>query len=204
MYNPPNRGAPRRTHATGTRGRCRDLGTQPVEISLLAPNDHTGTTSADRPTFFWEVSQATQAPLEFAIVRDNDPDPLWVEQIPGRAGIARVQLPADIRIEAGETYRWSVALVCNRDRRSEDLFAQSWIRRVPLTPQLQQRLQTATSREEMARIYAREGVWYDALAHLYGDMALESERLSLLEQGGAIEIDSPIDARSPLENGGGW
>jgi len=189
-YNPPDRGAPRRTHATGTRGSCRELAANPVEISLLVPSDHTGTTSSDRPVFFWELSRDTEAPIEFAIVRDRDPEPLWVTQMPGQAGLTRVELPAGTALEVGETYRWSVALVCNRDRRSEDIFAQSWIRRDPLDPTARSQIRAATSPRDLADIYASEGLWYDALAQSYNDATLEAERLSLLEQGGAI-VDVP-------------
>ncbi|GET36618.1 DUF928 domain-containing protein [Microseira wollei] len=50
---PPNRGMPKTTQGTGSRGCTLS---EPVTVTLLVPNDHNGQTISGRPTFFWHVS----------------------------------------------------------------------------------------------------------------------------------------------------
>ncbi|NJK28310.1 MAG: hypothetical protein HC925_07280 [Coleofasciculaceae cyanobacterium SM2_3_26] len=48
-YEPPNRGTPRRTLGSGSRSP--DANAQPVALTLLVPNDHTGLTVSGRSYF---------------------------------------------------------------------------------------------------------------------------------------------------------
>jgi hypothetical protein len=96
-------------------------------------------------------------------------------------------------LEVGKRYRWSVALVCNADRRSNDVFAQSWIERVA-TDGLGQQVVNATPTQQI-EAYAKAGLWYDALriaamanATSSVSVGLDGEFQALLEQGGLPEI----------------
>ncbi|MDC0833900.1 hypothetical protein AY599_26405 [Leptolyngbya valderiana BDU 20041] len=180
-YVPPNRGQPRQTQGTGSRG-CEDT-SEAIALSLLAPSNHTGLTVSARPTFYWHLENAVSVPVEFTLVEDDNPNPIYVRRFDSNdAGLTSVSLPEGRELEEGKTYRWTVSVVCNPQRRSSDVFAQSWIERVSPSATLEASLAEATTAQETARAYAREGIWYDVLSELNTDDArweiVRSERLA--------------------------
>ncbi len=201
-YEPPNRGMPKTTQGTGSRGCTLS---EPVTVTLLVPNDHTGQTISGRPTFFWHVSGSTSVPVEFALVEPGVTKPLFVQRMQvEKRGIMQVQLPQDApELVSGRKYRWSVSLLCNPNRPSSNVFVQSWIERVAAKPELTQKLLNAQSELERARIYAASGLWYDALTGVSAadnanpsdmpsgtlrDRAISQARLSLLRQVGLNQV----------------
>jgi hypothetical protein len=94
---------------------------------------------------------------------------------PNKAGIIKVKLPSNLSgLEVGKEYRWSVSLVCNQKRPSENTYAFAWIKRVPITAKLQQKLAALTDKRELSLAYAQAGVWYDAIATIYNAGAAQT------------------------------
>ncbi|MBD2014973.1 DUF928 domain-containing protein [Microcoleus sp. FACHB-53] len=193
-YVPPYRGTPRRTQGAGTRGEDES---QEVTLKLLVPNDHTGQTLSSHPTFFWYVSEIPEEPVEFALVESGVAQPIFVQQLQlEKAGIMRLEMPENLPgLVPGKEYRWTVSLVSNANRRSQDTFAQSWIKRVAETPALNQQLATAKSERDRASIYAEAGLWYDAINVLLKaqstnstDRSMREAFLSLLDRAGLTEV----------------
>lgn len=189
-YVPPYRGTPRRTQGTGSRGGDPS---ESLRLKLLVPNDHTGQTLSGHPTFFWYISELPTEPMEFSLVESGVAQPIFVQQLkPQQAGIIRMDMPKNLpELIPGKEYRWSVTLVDNGNQRTNDTFAQSWIKRVPETPGLQQQLAAAKSDRDRASIYAKAGLWYDALNTLVKaqvanstDLSIHEELLSLLARAG--------------------
>lgn len=194
QYVPPYRGTPRRTQGTGTRG---DDESKSVALKLLVPDDHTGQTISGHPTFFWYISEVPTEPVEFSLVESGVAQPIFVQQLQlNKAGIVRIEMPKNLpELVPGKEYRWSVTVIGNANRRSNDTFAQSWIKRVPTTPTLQQQLAAANSDRDRALIYAKAGLWYDALNTLSTAQAANSTNssirqdfLSLLDRAGLAEV----------------
>jgi hypothetical protein len=124
-------------------------------------------------------------------------EPIFVQQIQiQKAGIVRMEMPKNLpELVPGKEYRWSVSLIRNDNRRSDDTFAQSWIKPVPETPELKQQLAAAKSDRERASIYAQAGLWYNALNALSTaqaanptDPSIREDFLSLLAQAGLTEV----------------
>jgi hypothetical protein len=193
-YVPPYRGTPRRTQGTGSRGGDSS---EAVTLKLLVPSDHTGQTLSGHPTFFWYVSEIPTEPVEFSLVESGVAQPIFVQQLQlQKAGIIRMEIPKNLpELVPGKEYRWSVTLVRNANRRSNDTFAQSWIKRLPETPELAQQLAAAKSDRERASIYAKAGLCYDALNALSiaqaanpTDSSIREDFLSLLAQVGLTEV----------------
>lgn len=193
-YVPRQGNIPRLTQGTGSRG-C--AGSTPVSLTLLAPNNDDGLTTSGHPTFFWHLSNSVSMPVELTVVKPGEPTPVFVQQIEApAAGILQVTMPEDLpELAPGGRYRWSVALICNPNRRSGDVIAQAWIERVAVTPGLAAQLEAATSELQQAEVYAQEGLWYDTLAAFAAaqaaqpdDQAILQDRLSLLEQVGLTEV----------------
>lgn len=180
-YVPPDRGQPYQTQGTGSRGCERPdnaEGTGTIDVTLVAPPDHVGQTVSERPVFYWNAPKAVDLPVEFTLVEDDNPEPIHVQRFDRlEAGMTSVTLPEDKSLEVGHTYRWTVSVVCNNQRRSADVFAQSWIQRVEPSATLQMELDAASTALDMANAYGASSVWFDAIAALPSD----AERLEVLE-----------------------
>ncbi|MFP4221585.1 MAG: DUF928 domain-containing protein [Phormidium sp.] len=171
-YTPPNRGRPQQTQGTGSRGCEAIAGDKDttVDVTLVTPVDHTAYTVSGQPTFYWLAEQTINRPVEFTLVEDGNPNPIYVQQFDRlEAGMNQVALDSEQSLEVGKTYRWTVSVICNAQRRSADVFAQGWIERVDVSEDLQARLDAATTPEEVAQAYAESSIWFDALAALTSD-----------------------------------
>ena len=81
----------------------------------------------------------------------------------------QLELPSDVPgLALGKEYRWTVSLVCNKERPSENSYADSSVKRIAITPELAQTLAEAgTESQKRSLVYARSGIWYDALNSSY-------------------------------------
>ena len=155
-YNPPRRGTSARTLRVG--GGTRGQGVVQPTISVLAPNDM-GITVHNQPTLYWYSSGSLATTVLFTLIESDAVVPTVVArlEVPMKAGIHPVRL-ADfgIRLEAGKTYEWSVAIVANHVRRSHDVVAMGEIEFVPVSDQPMNSYLD----------YAQRGLWYDAMMAL--------------------------------------
>jgi hypothetical protein len=135
--------------------------------------------------------------MEFALVETGVAQPIFVQQLqPQKAGIVRLEMPKNLpELVSGRDYRWSVTVICNANQRSNDTFAQGWIKRVPGTQALEQQLAGATTPRDRASVYAKAGLWYDALnvistaqASHSTDPSIREDFLLLLEEAGLKEV----------------
>jgi hypothetical protein len=188
VYRPPMRGAPVARIGGGTRG----IGEMTLELVVLAP-DHTGLTTKEQPTLYWYVSEPVPARLEVTVINDEAIDPALEEVVatPGHAGIQMIDLAkSGTRLKPDLEYRWFVSVVADPGQRSNDIVASGTIQRISPEGALKARIAKADERT-LARIYAEEGVWYDAVDAISrliekspNDAALREQRAALLEQVG--------------------
>jgi hypothetical protein len=193
-YIPPYRGTPRRTQGTGSRG---DDELESVTLKLLVPSNHTGQTVSGHPTFYWYVSEVPTETVEFSLVESEVAQPIFVQQIRlQKPGIVRMEMPENLpQLVPGKEYRWSVTLIDNANQPSSDTFAQSWIKRVPETPELKQQLAATKTDRDRASVYAKAGLWYDTISTLIkaqaanpSDSSVHDDFVELLDQAGLTEI----------------
>jgi hypothetical protein len=188
---PPNRN-PRRSQGAGSRGCDESIPGNLVTL-LIPSKDYVGQTVSGHPSFFWHVSKPVSVPMVFTLTKSGVPQPLYRQQIDSpQSGIIQIAIPKDHpELVPGQTYQWSVALVCYAKRPSSNPFFSSWIERVPTTPALEQQLAAVTAKgnssgrnltsgnaasvgkasmeENHARalIYAQAGLWYSALDAIF-------------------------------------
>lgn len=199
-YIPPTgRERIQRTDGSGSRGcPSGSFGS----ISLLIPHDHVGLTVLDRPTFSWYVSALPSTPMQFALVEPGVPQPILVKQfLVNKTGIVQLELPTNVsELSVGKTYRWTVSLVCNAKRPSENIYVRSWIARVPNRVEEIQMLASATTPtlRNRAIAYAQSGIWYDAIGTIAkAYLANPQDRLNaeylhlLLNQVGLSQVRIP-------------
>jgi hypothetical protein len=196
VYKPPRRGKPRARIGGGVRSATADW----PALYALAP-EHTGQTVSAEPSLFWYVDAPLPegVPLMFTLFDDTTVDPLLETELPRpeRPGIQRVDLAQHgVRLERGREYEWTVALVIDSQRRSNDIVAAGWIDRVEPPPGLE-----AGEGVSGARVYAEHGLWYDALAAVSdairadpADPGLRTSRDALLRQVGlGVAAATPAD-----------
>lgn len=197
-------GTPAGSRPTGTRG-CGDetRKTSPDLLTLLFQSKD-GHTVSGRPTFFWYLSANPPVPIRFVLASPEEDEPAIDEIFENpRAGFMQAKL-ADKQPELvpGRQYIWSVTLLCNRNNTAENPIAQGQIKRVPMPPDLAEKLTQATSQLANATIYANQGFWYDALAIVAAaqaenpkDNTLQDHMLSLLGQMGHSWVVQQEQAR---------
>jgi hypothetical protein len=190
-YKPPKLKRAIRTVGTGSRAPLGcDRGSK-ISLIPLVPDNHVGQTTAARPTLLAYLSGVNTA--EFSLVEPGVAKPLLVQTVqPDAQGLVRIQIPdSSPELEPGKEYRWSLSVICNPNRRSQDIFAQSMIQRIQLSEDLNTQLVTAESDQVRGRLYAESGLWYDALAVLSkadqtdpDRQALQQDFATLLDQVG--------------------
>jgi Domain of Unknown Function (DUF928) len=180
LYQPPG-GTPR----ARVRGSVRGRAGSELSLQSLVP-EHAGRTVSEQPTLFWYLAGELPAgaALQFTLIDDASIDPL-VEAVlprPSHEGIQRIDLSQHhVKLERGPEYEWSVALVVDPQRRSNDIVTAGWIDRVEPPADL------ATTPDPGARSLAAHGLWYDALAAASDDPPLRDE---LLREVGLSELVS--------------
>jgi hypothetical protein len=161
-YRPPPRGAPGGRVGGASRGTFRLAAPLP-EIELLAPGDHTGLTANPAPSLYFFTSGPVPWPTRFTISAPGRPNPVLEVPIaaPAAAGIYRVDLAHyRVRLEPGVIYTWSVSAVLDPPMHARDIVASATIM---LSPGNWGAVAGAQPPVRRAALWARDGVWYDAV-----------------------------------------
>jgi hypothetical protein len=182
LYHPPD-GKPRER----VGGTARGIGANPLALYSLVP-EHTGRTVSEQPTLFWYLSGEVPdgASLHFTLIDDASLDPIVEAELPrpAQGGIQRIDLSQHaVKLEPGPEYEWSVALVVDPARRSNDIVTAGWIDRVEAPPDL------AGPPTPGARSLAAHGLWYDALEAASDDPQLRDELLREVGLGSVVAAD---------------
>ena len=185
-FVPPNRGKARRSAAGGTRG-VDTSAVSSIRVAVVAPAE--GLTTRAQPVLYWYLSRDSDARIDVVLIDDDAIDPLLEITLPTpvEAGIHGLDLSDHgIELERGRVYRWSVAVVRDAKRRSNDIMTEGVIERVAASDALERSLE---AEPEGFAPYALSGIWYDALAALRSardtspaDGELQSQEVALLEQ----------------------
>ncbi|MCR9094964.1 MAG: DUF928 domain-containing protein [bacterium] len=185
-FVPPNRGKARRSAAGGTRG-VDTSAVSSIRVAVVAPAE--GLTTRAQPVLYWYLSRETDARIDVVLIDDDAIDPLleFTLPTPVEAGIHGLDLSDHgIELERGRVYRWSVAVVRDAKRRSNDIMTEGVIERVAASDELERSLEAEPG---AFAPYALSGIWYDALAALRSardaspaDGELHSQEVALLEQ----------------------
>lgn len=179
-YEPDgNIGSPGRREGGGTRAPCVQNTTND-QIVALVPNNDFGTTTAERPTFsvyLPPLSPKSNPEIEFVLkTTETEKKEIYKTKLsinPG-SGIISFSLPKTRNLPAlqlNKNYFWSVTLICNPEAiDSGDLSGNKTVvgvvRRITPNANVQQELAAAKSVRDRVVIYAKAGIWYDALSNL--------------------------------------
>lgn len=193
IYTPPLRGAPANRIGGGTRG----VGAPRLALEVIAPDDHTGLTSAAQPRLYWYASEPVSAPIDFTLLAGDAEQPVVEQRLPAvtEPGIQPVALSSlGATLKPGIEYRWFVSVVIDATQRSRHVTAGGNIRLEDANKQLRARLRKADERTAPL-IFAQAGYFYDAIDGLSQliarnpkDAGLRDQRAALLEQVGLEKV----------------
>lgn len=165
-YNPPL-GKERQQYrrAGASRGCTKQL---EDAVVLLTPEDHIGLTVSANPTIFWYVKKKISVPIEFTLLEPKH-KPLFVKKIKATSpGIVALKLPPEVaKLEIGKQYRWTISLICNPYRPSDNSYASAWIERIPFSTSL--KIETSQNKANCSLIYGKASIWYDALGCTFSE-----------------------------------
>lgn len=178
VYNPSPRD-PSRDTSNGTSGGVRGCG-QP--LVALAPQFHSdGLTVSRYPTFTW-YNFNDSSPFTELELYEYQPDGRFKQVFVGSvdaesSGYASYTLPeTEEGLSLGKTYLWRVVDYC--DELFEEISYQ--ITANVTVVEGSELLDPAASAAEQARAYAENGIWYDAMALVYG--ATDAESVALRQE----------------------
>ena len=170
VYNPPqsteDRGkALKRRTGSGIRNRCT---AENLPQTLIAPQSHIGLTTQSHPQLSIYFAEIPKLPVSINLEDPQQMKELWLEEVKvDRPGIYTFRIPEAVPpLVPGKEYDWTVALICNRQKRRRDIFARAAIMRVAMPIQVKRELSFAQSPIAKAQILARAGLFYDAFAKL--------------------------------------
>lgn len=163
--NQPNPG----TVGAGTRGNsCLNK----QVITALLPANKLGLTLNKQPTFFWKMPPTPIRDAELSILKDKTEEVIYKTTLtlPEQPGIVSFTLPKTVAgLEANQTYRWYVTLICDIEDSSNNPFIEGLVKRIPPELKLSESELKSLEKADLllkATIYANKGIWYDALNSL--------------------------------------
>ncbi len=160
----------------GTRGECDDLDNT---ITLIVPEDQKSLTNIPRATstnlkFYWHLAQKSDLPVKFTLVATRKT--LYVQEFSSLdSGLTSLTLPESVSLEEGKRYRWTVSILCSRQRPSRNPYTEAWVEIVALPSFVKEKENLSCD------TYQKAQIWYDSLSCIL-DSRSEGKILGLLEQ----------------------
>ena len=146
-------------------------GSEPINLTALAPQGHIGQTISPRPTFVWYVPDGEPYPMQLQLYRYTSDEGDELERVKffdfeqSQPGFMTFTLPDDEPpLAVGETYRWKVILFCNPGRPSQVSLDEADL--MVVEPPVGLDVTMTGDPVAMAEGYAAAGLWYDAIAAL--------------------------------------
>ncbi|MCP4696567.1 MAG: DUF928 domain-containing protein [Gammaproteobacteria bacterium] len=194
------------------RGKCAPvpeiavLAPGHIEIAVLAP-DHIAWTQQAKPVLYWWTARPASYKARITIT-ENPTFPNFSRQLiydktvdlSNRQGIQSVALTkqkTSLRVDG--LYKFSVAVLCNPEHPSANITSLGKVRRVAASAKLAAEMRKARS-WDYAYIYAKNGLWFDALHELlelesrYPDQPiLRKVRMELLNQGNLTQVAEKLN-----------
>ena len=175
-------------------GATRGNGQGHPDIWALCP-DHTGLTAQEQPILYWYASQPLKTPVDIRLVEPGASHPHFEARLvpPVDPGFQSINLSDyGFHLAPEVPYQWFVSLMGIEP--GKEVTIGGTIMRVPLEGPLSAELVRA-EKLEVPRLYAKAGLWYDAVSTLTDliqadprNAVLSAQRLSLFDQVGLNEV----------------
>lgn len=181
------RGRPGNRNGQGaaSRGLSCNKDIPASQLVALIPQSNLGLTVDDYPTFwFYNPYTANKFhSLVFQLYPLQGDSPVYQKQVLASQtspGIIRLTLPKTASsLVVDHDYQWTLRVYCENpaEEQATQVYVQGMIRRIPVNPELEEALKAAKNPQEQAAIYAKQGIWYNALTIL-GNLRLTASEVS--------------------------
>lgn len=184
IFEPPtdDRAEDSRGGASRTAMKCRNDQISAIPLTALLPPSNRGLTIAAHPSFFVYIPATSARQIYFSL-KDANYEGIYQANLPisGEPGVVKISLPPDLMpLEIGQTYQWSVALMC-QPTQPDMPWVTGKVERVQLEEKLPDNLSSNPSIQQ-AVFYGQAGIWYDTLSTLF-----ELNQLAGLDHSAAID-----------------
>lgn len=171
----PDNGAPkgRRRGGTSRQDGCPSLNTP---ITAIVPGEEThktsflGATVSEYPTF-WVYIPEFPTNVRFAefVFQDEQGNDIWRTPmtLPKKQSLIAIRLPQhpQYALQQNRTYHWFFKVYCGEPQNKPNyIYVDAWLKRVALSPHLQQQLKAAKPKEYTVSL--AHNLWYDAITNL--------------------------------------
>jgi hypothetical protein len=164
---PPSQGTPGgRSQGGASRGPCQEY----QDLAALVPTTEGvvwGKTTQATPSLWFYLPQALTAdtPMEFTL-QDADDNYVYSDSFEGTdipAGLIQFEIDPEAQpLQTDQLYTWTLVIYCDPAQPTQSVFVNGTLQPTSLDPALQSQLTTAEGLDQ-ARLYAANGIWYDAL-----------------------------------------
>ncbi len=169
---PPDRGTPPTNEGTGSRGDCLYKPKLPPLTRLVGSRD-SKLTIKERPSFWIYTPYTRQdAPFGEFSLQDGDNELYRTRfELPIKPGIVSINLPPTVSsLKVNKSYRWYIDIECSNLEKSHETSTPASltgrVKRIRLSPEIVNKLNTATTPLERIKIYAEHGIVYETLTEL--------------------------------------
>jgi len=157
---------------------CRLVIQEPLTALMPVTEEADGTqlrwglTTKEHPTFWFYVPYESKSIRSAKFSLRNQAKQTVYETpitLTGTPGVISISLPSTAPpLEINEWYQsyLFVDISCAPDAPLEKDYAQGWVKRQELTPALKSELDQATTPRQRAILYAKDGIWYEAVTTL--------------------------------------
>ncbi|MDJ0647150.1 MAG: DUF928 domain-containing protein [Xenococcaceae cyanobacterium MO_188.B19] len=157
----------RRTTASGSRSICESPFAKNSLNFLIPETEIAHYTVSSTPDLYIYAKTPSEVPLSFSIVIPdiNADNPKFEKTLLiEKEGFYKIKLPLSFKLKDGTIYVWQIAIPCLNDFTQTDQVLRGAILKVPVAQALTKQLSLAENSLDKARIYAENGIWYDALS----------------------------------------
>lgn len=174
-YKPVVSGAPTRRVGGGTRGNAAS----PLTIAVLTP-EHVGKTINVSPKLYWAIYSKKSQKVTFSLNDPSKTEAVLEKVLPSvKDGIHSFDLATEgVKLSKDVEYEWSVT-VMNEDGSLSNNYSSGSIIYVNKPATLENELK---GKDAPAFVYAKQGLWYDALQSLSENIEQHPEHAANLRQ----------------------
>ena len=127
-----------------------------------------GLTTSEKPRFLFYVpytQNLENSNAEFSL-QDSEGTDVYRKEIslPQQPGVISISLPNTVEsLKPERSYRWYFKVRCKQERGNLPIYVEGDIQRISLNSRLKQELKAAVEPRQKIAVYAKEGIWFDAL-----------------------------------------
>ena len=155
--------------SASSRAEC-PLEEKTISFTLLKPKSSAVPLSfRSAPTFWFSLSERPSQPVVFSLVNPRARETIIIRELNSvKKGLNQVEFP-ELNLEPGKEYRWSITLICDRNRRDLDIYKDALLKIAKISTQLENQL----NKNNDCDLFAKYKLNYDEMTCLL----LSSSRL---------------------------